>query len=310
MSSEEVVRLDGVERAFPGVLALRGVTFTLRAGEAVGYLGPNGAGKTTTLRLLTGQLPPGRGSVRLLGRDPWTERARALERAGALVGTPGLLPYMHGSDLLEHAARARGSARAQAREESRRSARRVGVEGLLERPVGSLSTGQQRRLLLALSLLGNPRLLLLDEPTLGLDPAAREEFRELLRSLRAEGLTLLISTHLLEDVERVCSRVLFLREGRLVGDEPVRTEREPTTVRLRFHTDPDEGALRSLLGGAGNALERSPDGSYRLPAPGSPEARVELLRRLIGAGLPLLEFRSEGTDLVERYLTLLGKEEA
>ena len=174
------------------------------------------------------------GSIEIDGRDPRADGGRALSQVGVLIETPGILPYVHGSDLLESIASVRGISRADRPGAIRRAAERLEVTDQLARPMSGLSTGLTRRVLLAGAILGDPPLLLLDEPTLGLDPAARASLRRVLRDLRADGRSILLSTHLLDDVEEVCDRVLFLRDGRLVGDEPDQpegTDRPPTARR-------------------------------------------------------------------------------
>ncbi len=311
----DLVEVDGVWKNYGDRVALRGVHFALRSGEAVGYLGPNGAGKSTTLKLLAGISRPTRGSLRIRGVDPSTDRVRALQRTGALVETPAVPAYVTGSDLLEFVARVRGVASAERRAAVRHAAEVTGVVETLDRPYGALSTGVARRVLLAAALVGDPELLLLDEPTLGLDPAAREDLRRMLRQLAKNGLTLLLSTHLLEDIESVCDRVLFLRDGLLVGDEPVRPETpevggaESRRLALRFGADVSEASLRAALG---------PEAELTLLGPrealvrfgGGDRAQGELLARVIRADLPLLTASPPASDLARRYLERIGREEA
>ncbi|MCI4351679.1 MAG: ABC transporter ATP-binding protein, partial [Thermoplasmata archaeon] len=252
--TSEVVSVDTVSKLYGDHVALREVRFSIRRGESVGYLGPNGAGKTTTLKLLAGLSRPTQGSVRVHGLDPHRERVRALQRLGALVETPGVPPYLTGADLLGYVARVKGIPKGDARAMVRRAAERMGVADHLDRPMGTLSTGLSRRMLLSATLVHDPEILLLDEPTLGLDPAARNDLRVVLRDLAHQGLTLLLSTHLLEDVQEVCDRVLFLRNGTLVGDEPVRLDREPAigtprrALELRFGDDITADALARAVG--------------------------------------------------------------
>ncbi|MCI4322120.1 MAG: ABC transporter ATP-binding protein, partial [Thermoplasmata archaeon] len=252
--TSDVVVADGLWKRYGNREVLRDVRFTLRSGEAVGYLGPNGAGKTTTLKLLAGISRPTRGSVQIHGLDPVGDRGAALRKLGALVETPGVPPYLQGRDLLDYVARVKGVPAGERRGAARRAAEAMGVEGHTDRAFGTLSTGLARRLLLAATLIGEPDLLLLDEPTLGLDPAARHDLRVVLRGLARNGLTLLLSTHLLEDVEAVCGRVLFLRDGALVGDEPLRPSdldgggASNRALRLRFSSDVTSASVGGALG--------------------------------------------------------------
>ncbi len=308
----DALEVAAVSKSFGARRALQRVTFRLRPGEAVGYLGPNGAGKTTTLKIISGLVAPSEGSVRLFGLDPREERDRALRSIGVLLETPGLVPYLRGRDVLEHVARARGIPREERAARVQAAASSLGVVRELDRPVGSLSTGLARRLLLAAALVGEPRLLLLDEPTLGLDPVARADLREVLRRLNREGTTLLLSTHLLEDVEVVCNRVLFLRDGQLVGDEPVeaggRDEDGPRRVCLRFASDVSDVPLSALIA-SGRAVERRGPREVVLEVRGGLRGQAQLVAETVRAGLPLAEVSPLASDLAARYLELVGREE-
>jgi ABC-2 type transport system ATP-binding protein len=311
----EALAVDAVWKQYGDRDALRGVRFSVRSGEAVGYLGPNGAGKSTTLKLLAGIASPTRGTVRVQGLDPRRDRGRALRRLGALIETPGIPPYLTGADLLEYVARVKGVPGGERVAAARRGAAAMNVTEHLDRPFGALSTGLARRVLLSAALVGEPEVLLLDEPTLGLDPAARHDLRATLRSLSQNGLTLLLSTHLLEDVEEVCDRVLFLRNGVLVGDEPVRSEVDSaaagstTTVQLRFTTDVAAESVAQAIGPEGRVTsEGRREATVRFP--GGESAQAALLARVVRAGLPLVSVSTPEPDLARRYLERVGREEA
>ena len=310
--SPDVVVLDDVWKKYGGLDALRGVSFTLRSGESVGYLGPNGAGKSTTLKLLAGVSAPSKGSVRVLGFDPIRQKTAALRRLGALVETPGIPPYVRGSDLLDYIAEVKGTPRSERHAVAARAADATGVREHLDRPFGTLSTGLGRRLLLAGALIGDPEVLLLDEPTLGLDPAERRDLRDLLRRLAQQGRSLLLSTHLLEDVQDICTRVLFLRDGSLVGDEPVDLSGEGSgrrSVTVQFARSPAPEMLAQAAG-PGTELER-PDplhATFRIS--GGDSEQAELVERLVRGGAPVVGVTLTEPDLARRYLERVGRQEA
>jgi ABC-2 type transport system ATP-binding protein len=311
----EVLSLDAVSKRYGDREALRDVRFSLRRGEAVGYLGPNGAGKTTTLKLLAGLSRPTHGSVRVHGLDPARERTTALRRLGALVETPGVPPYLTGADLLAYVAGAKGIPGGERPSAARRGAEAMNVAEHLGRPFGSLSTGLARRMLLAAALVGDPEVLLLDEPTLGLDPVARHDLRERLRSLSRGGLTLLLSTHLLEDVQEVCGRVLFLRNGTVVGDEPVTLEPGVgasgvrRALSLRFGANVSAASVASA---AGPDVEAVLDGPRQATVrfSGGDAEQAALVAGIVRAGLPLVSAAPPEPDLARRYLERVGREEA
>jgi ABC-2 type transport system ATP-binding protein len=308
--AEELLALDHVSKRYGTRAALSDVSFRIGRGEVVGYLGPNGAGKSTTLKLCTGLASPSSGTVRIAGGDPTGPGAR--RRLGALVETPGVPPYLRGADLLQYCAGARGLAKAARADAVRQAAAELGVEAQLGEPFGTLSTGLGRRMLIAAALVGDPELLLLDEPTLGLDPLARRDLRELLRRLAAGGRTVLLSTHLLDDVEAVCGRVLFLREGRLVGDDALEP-RGPGTVsrralRLTFARDVTPEEVLRALGPEYTPAAEGPR-RIRVSFTGSEVEQAETLARVVRAGLPLVGATAADDNLAERYLEVVGREE-
>jgi ABC-2 type transport system ATP-binding protein len=310
----DILEVDSVWKRYGDRDVLRDVRFQLRSGESVGYLGPNGAGKTTTLKILAGITRPSRGAVHLMGLDPARDGTRALRKVGALIETPGVPAYLHGADLLEYVARVKGVPAIERGASVRRAAESMGVAEQLDRPIGSLSTGLVRRMLLAAALVHEPEVLLLDEPTLGLDPAARTDLRALLRGLAARGVTLLFSTHLLDDVQEVCDRVLFLRGGTLVGDEPVNVDSRlgpapgKRALEIDFATEVEDAPLRNVLGPGAELTAVGPRRAT-VRFTGSDAEQAGLLSRLIRAGLPVIAASAPESDLTRRYLDRVGREE-
>src|SRR5713226_8711842 len=180
-----------------------GVSFSLNPGEVFGFLGPNGAGKTTTIRMLVGLIKPTAGSVTICGFNVRRDFEKALSNVGCIVENPDLYRFMTGRENLEHFARMLRVAP----EEIERVAELVALAHRLDQRVGTYSLGMRQRLGIAQALLGKPKLLILDEPANGLDPAGIREIRELLRNLAAEGMSVFVSSHLLAEVELMCDRV-------------------------------------------------------------------------------------------------------
>jgi ABC-2 type transport system ATP-binding protein len=189
------------------------VSFELRSGEVFGFLGPNGAGKTTTIRMLVGLIKPTHGSVQVCGYDLRHDFERAMRCIGCIVENPDLYRFMTGRENLEHFARMLGVNH----DEIERVAALVNLSHRLEQRVGTYSLGMRQRLGIAQAMLGSPRVLILDEPANGLDPAGIREIRELLRTLAAErGLAVFVSSHLLAEIELICDRVAIIHKGRLL----------------------------------------------------------------------------------------------
>ena len=205
-----MIAFEGVVKRFGATEALRGATFTVPKGVVAGLLGPNGAGKTTTIKIAAGLLRRDGGRVSVLGLDPWEQGEELRERVGVLHERPAYPPDVPVKVLLRHVARIRGLGW----EDALQAAKLAGVERYLERPVSALSRGYLQRLGLAIALLGEPELLLLDEPTANLDPSARREVLAAIKTLGEEmGATIVISSHIIPEMEQVCGYAVIISGG-------------------------------------------------------------------------------------------------
>jgi ABC-2 type transport system ATP-binding protein len=204
-----------LSRRFGDVLAVDRLTFTVGKGEIVGFLGPNGAGKSTTLRMLTGSLPASEGRARVAGFDVFEHPLEVKRRVGYLPETPPVYPDLSVRSYLRFCADLKGVARKRVATEVERVAERTGLSAVLGRTLGNLSKGFRQRAGLAQALLGDPPVLVLDEPTVGLDPLQIREVRALVKGLAGEH-TVLLSTHILSEVALACHKVLVIDAGRLV----------------------------------------------------------------------------------------------
>jgi ABC-2 type transport system ATP-binding protein len=212
-----VLQVESLSKSFGRRRAVDDVSFSIEPGEVVGFLGPNGAGKTTTMRMIAGYLEPDAGVVKIFGIDVAQDRARAQERVGYLPEGAPLYGELTPLSYLRFIAEARGVDPKAARPLILRAAQDVRLGEAIDRPIDTLSKGYRRRVGLAAALLHNPMLLVLDEPTDGLDPNQREAVRVLIKRL-AEDRALIISTHALEEVEAVCTRAIIIDRGRIVAD--------------------------------------------------------------------------------------------
>jgi ABC-2 type transport system ATP-binding protein len=213
-----VLELDGLSRAYGGRLVVDHVDLVLRRGEILGFLGPNGAGKTTTIRMALNLVRPTAGTVRVLGHDVWRRGRRVLPRVGALVEAPALYPHLSGWDNLRAFAATVGGA---PRRALRDLLELVGLGDRAHDRVHEYSLGMKQRLAVAVALLNDPDLLVLDEPANGLDPHGIAEMRDLMSRLAAEGRSVFLSSHVLGEVETVCTRVAIIDRGRLLHEGPV-----------------------------------------------------------------------------------------
>ena len=293
-----VIRTGELTKRFGRVLALDGLSLDVRAGEVLGFLGPNGAGKTTTLRLLMGYLRPTAGSARVLGLDSWRDRVAIHARTGYLPGEVRLWPRMSARQIAGHLIRLRGLRHDQGTADL---AKRLDVD--LDRPVGELSKGNRQKAGVLLALLGHPELLLLDEPTSGLDPLAQAEFHAILRERAAAGAAVMLSSHILSEVERVADRVAIIRAGRLLMLETLAglPDKARHTVEVRFGSPPPPDAFAAVPGITDVRL----DGTLlRCTMQGAVDPLVKALSRY-----HVVDLNSHEADLEETFLALYGQEE-
>jgi ABC-2 type transport system ATP-binding protein len=233
------IEARGLVKRYGELVAVDHVDLTVREGDVYGYLGPNGAGKTTSLRMLLGLIRPDAGAARLFGRDPLLEGARALDGVAGFVEAPRFYPYMSGRRNLELVAALDGDGAVD------RIDAALDTVDLLDRAkdrVGGYSHGMRQRLGIAGALLRDPRLLLLDEPTTGLDPAGMRDMRALVRRLADQGMTVLLSSHLMGEVEELCDRVAIVRSGRVVDEGSLPELIATTAGRYELRTTDDERA--------------------------------------------------------------------
>jgi ABC-2 type transport system ATP-binding protein len=212
-----MIKITDLRKHFGPIVAVDGVTFAVEMGEVLGFLGPNGAGKSTTMKVITGFLPPTGGSAVVRGHDVTTEPIQAKQAIGYLPeGAPGY-PDMTPHAFLRFVAQVRGLRGRDRRRRIDEVARTVHLEGVMRQPIETLSKGYRRRVGLAQAILHDPEVLILDEPTDGLDPNQKHEVRTLIRNM-ADRKAILLSTHILEEVEAVCSRAVIISRGRIVAD--------------------------------------------------------------------------------------------
>lgn len=298
------IRTRGLTKRFGAVTAVDGIDLEVRPGDRYGFLGPNGSGKTTTVRMLLGLVFATSGTIEVLGHPVPRRAATALREVGALVEGPAAYPHLSAAANLAlfDAAGPAGPAtgrlpRGRRRDRIGEVLDEVGLAGVGRRPVRAYSLGMRQRLGLAAALLRRPRLLVLDEPTNGLDPQGIQEVRALLTRLNEAGTTVFLSSHLLGEVEQLCTRVGVMDRGRLVAQEELSLLRRPTGRAIVQVGDP--AAAHALLDG--RVVERTGD---RLVVQGA--SVDEITRRLVTAGVPVHEAVAERRTLEQVVLELTG----
>ena len=289
-TSETIARLRAVSRRYGSVRALDGIDLQVRRGELLGLLGPNGAGKSTLVGLLTGLRKPTAGTVEVFGADPRLPSSR--QYLGVTPQETALPPTLRVAECVDFVSRhfehpvERGELLA-----------RFGLSDLTRRQTGSLSGGQKRRLAVALAFAGNPRLVLLDEPTTGLDVQARRALWDGIRTFHAEGGSILLTSHYLPEVEELAERVVVLADGRLIADGNVESVRGMVRLqRITVTVDqlPDLGQVR--------AVTRDPDGRAQILTSDADRA----VRSLVASGVPFSGLQIEQTSLEDAFLALVN----
>ncbi len=290
------IRTSGLTKNYAGVRALAGVDLAIQPGEVFGYLGPNGAGKTTTLRLLMGSIRPTAGTATVLGMDAWRDAVAVHRRVGYLPGDTAFYDRLTGRQHIQYFLRLRGTSDT---EHAFGLAERLDLD--LTRPVRTLSKGNRQKLGIVLALMSAPDVLILDEPTTGLDPLVQQTFHAMLREHTATGGSVLLSSHVLGEVQRVADRVGVLRAGRLIAVEQLEVLRSRALHHVSAHfAGPVEAAAFSRLPELRDV--RLADGVLRCSAPRS--ALDALLKEV--ARYHVLDFECAEAELEETFLAYYG----
>jgi ABC-2 type transport system ATP-binding protein len=299
------IELQRVTKQFGDVTAVRDLDLTVPEGEVFGFLGPNGAGKSTTINLLLDFVRPTAGSVRVLNRDAREESVAVRNRTGVLPEGFDVYERLTGRQHVEFAVESKEAA-----DDPQAVLERVGIADAADRRAGGYSTGMRQRLALGMALVGEPDLLILDEPSTGLDPNGAREMREIVREENERGATVFFSSHILGQVEAVCDRVGILRDGGLVAEDSVEGLREAvgTEARLRVSVDrvPDDalGAVRAVDGVSSARIE---DGGFVVEC--TDAAKTGVLAALEDAGATVSDFETEEASLEDLFVAYTADED-
>ncbi len=309
--AETMIEVDGLTKFYGPLTAVSDVSFRVEKGEVVGFLGPNGAGKTTTMRIVTGFCPPSRGSARLAGYDVQKSPIEVKKRVGYLPETVPLYPEMVVSRFLSYVAEVKGVPRDRRRSEVWRVIERCGVQPVASRLVRNISKGFRQRVGLAQALIGNPPILVLDEPTVGLDPSQIVEIRNMIRGL-AEEHTVLLSTHILPEVAMVCERVIIIHEGRVAVEDTMENlagGNERQRIEVRAEGLPEK-VLETLEGipGANVSYDAASD-TFCVDAPAQPPPVDAVARALIHKGITIKSLNKPTQTLEEVFLKVIAGED-
>ena len=310
-SEPPLVECRALYRFYGKQAAVEDVSFSLHRGEVLGFLGPNGAGKSSTMNMLAGVLAPSHGSIHIGGCDLLEEPRKARRRIGYLPEIPPLYPELTVNEYLAFCARLRGTARSRVAEAVARARERCGLEAQGRRLVGNLSRGYQQRVGIAQAIVHEPDLVILDEPTVGLDPIQIREIRALITELgREHGV--ILSTHILPEVQTTCTRVQIMHRGRLVYRETTESLMADTAVtrtRVTFRKAPDESALQALSGV--KTIEALGNNEFRLHHDSNSERLAEsVARAALDSGWGLEALIPERRSLEQIFVEITSADEA
>jgi gliding motility-associated transport system ATP-binding protein len=302
-----MIEVENLTKRYGRHTAVDGISFRVHKGEILGFLGPNGAGKTTTMRILTCYLPPTEGTARVAGFDVFEQPLEVKRRIGYTPETPPLYPDMDVGSFLDFCAKIKGVAGKDRKARISDVMEKTRISDVRGTLIGRLSKGYRQRVGLAQALLHNPDVLILDEPTAGLDPKQIIETRELIKGLGGEH-TIVLSTHILPEVSMTCGRVVIINKGRVVAEDTPEnlTHRLQGAATVRLEVRGESPDLETTMAGVSGvkSVRRAKPGVYEVDAEAGRDVRADLARAVIGRGLDLLSLQQSGMSLEEIFLHL------
>jgi ABC-2 type transport system ATP-binding protein len=300
---EPIIQVEGLYKNYAAVVALRGVSFSVEEGEVFGLLGPNGAGKTTTVEILEGMRTPDRGLARVGGLDPEKSGTQFKEKIGAVLQSTSLPDKLRVKEAIELFSKFY-----QRRADTKELLRRFQLEEKSDAFYSQLSGGQKQRLALAMALVNDPDVVFLDEPTAGLDPQVRREIYDKIEQLRREKKTVLLTTHYIEEAERLCDRVAIVDNGRVIAQGTPRELKQKsagrTRIEVRLAKPVSDGSLASLDAVADC---REFEGNYILHSTHAPQTIVSLVKRLEAENNELQSLEMFTPSLEDVFIELTGR---
>ena len=306
-----MLKIHGLKKKFKNFQALNGLDMEIEEGALYGFVGPNGAGKTTAIRIITGLLLPDEGTVEIAGKDAIRHREEVKDYFGYVPDEFGMYDNLKVWEYMDFFASCYGYSGLVARERCMELLKQVKLDDRSDAFVDSLSRGMKQRLCLARALIHDPKLLVLDEPTSGMDPRTRMEFKELLKELCADGKTILVSSHILSELSQMCTDIGIIDAGKIVlsGNmwEILQKVNDSNPLLIKVH-EQKEAAIRLLRQEPEVKTIAIRDDEIAVRFHGGQEAEAELLRKLVTAGIPVSGFIREQGDLERIFMQITNRD--
>ena len=311
MSKVVIETRELTKRYKNGVMALQNLNLKIEEGDCVGYLGPNGAGKTTTIKILANLIKPTSGHAYICGIDVNKKPKEALHSIGALVEIPGLYEYLTPCQLLTYLGKIRRMSKTDINRRIGEVLKIVGIAAWQDKKIGSFSTGMARRLHIAQALLHEPKILILDEPVLGLDPKGIKDIRNIIASLCSENKTVFLSSHLLHEVGETCSKVVLLDKGRVVSFDTVDNLKKMSkthTISVELLEPPTKKQIAEI-----NSIKLIKDIDFaerhlRIEFDGEQNTSSQILAELVSLGLKIVSYQPQSMTLEDVYISMVSEE--
>ena len=311
ISNDNAIEVRNLTKMFNGFKALDTVTFNVKKGEILGFVGPNGAGKTTTIKLLTNLLTPTSGHAYINEIDVNKTPTKALISVGSLIEVPGVYDYLTPHEMLTYFGKIHKLDKNEINQKIKEVLKVVKLSEWEYKKIGSFSTGMQKRLAIAKSILHNPKILILDEPVIGLDPKGIKDIRNMIKQFKTEGITVFLSSHLLREVRDTCDRVIFLDDGKIVTQgsiDEIMNRITIDTIEVEFLNQLSEDDIKKIKSISEiNNLETE-NGIFKIKFDGKPETSYKILKKLTKQGLKVISYSTQKADLEDFYVSIMKDE--
>ncbi len=291
------------------ITALDGASIKIKKGDVVGYVGPNGSGKTTTIKILTNLLNPTSGHAYINGVDVNKYPKKALQSVGALIEVPGVYDYLTPHEVLTYFGKVHRMSNKEIDQRIKEVLDLVKLSAWEYKKIGSFSTGMQRRLAIAQSILHDPEILILDEPVIGLDPEGIKDIRELIKRFQSEDMTVFLSSHLLQEVSEICDSVIFLDNGKIVAYDSVKNIKNRVKIKsidVKFLNPLSKEKIDKI-----KSIEfidgiKVVNGIVRIDFDGKPKTSSQILSKLVSFGFEIVSYAPESVSLEDFYVSIMG----